>query len=223
MKSIYNILIFALAIFFGCFILIILDLPNDSTGIPADVYQKIKKNSVRLKLPNGGSCSATVVSNAIAVTAAHCLPEKEEPVSIADILNNVADVPQYMLLGRNNQVAVISHAYGQLDTAVIKGNFTGYGNITVDILNGDLYTVKEAILCGYPAFNEELRCVRARRVSNSHFDALFDTVGIPGQSGGGVFDMEGRLIGVLRGVTEEGYTAVGPTTGTMSQDVVWPK
>jgi S1-C subfamily serine protease len=42
---------------------------------------------------------------------------------------------------------------------------------------------------------------------------MFNTTVLPGMSGGGVFNMEGELIGIINAMSPEGYAIIASTTG----------
>jgi V8-like Glu-specific endopeptidase len=170
-----------------------------------------KRAVVRVSILGGGTCTATVVSPTHAITAAHCIPSMESFMS-------------YLLQGKPPIFFVGSMAlvypqsvFGKVDAATLKGNFSGLAKATnVDNTLGRVFHVEKAVLCGYPLYSSTLRCEVARRVSNIGFYAKFDTVSIPGQSGGAVFALDGQLIGTISAVDQYGHTIVSSTTGVLS-------
>ena len=171
-----------------------------------------KSSVVRISMMGSNSCSATIISDKYAITAAHCIPPLAEMFSY---MLSVGKPPMF-LVGSNIAVSPVM-TNERLDVAVVEGNFAALNHsIRVDRFKGEVYEVREAVLCGYALFTDTLRCTKAKHVGNSFFSAKFDTVGIPGQSGGAVFTLDGRLIGVIQGGDEDGHTHVGSTTGVLS-------
>lgn len=180
--------------------------------IKANQVRNAKSAVVRLSLMGSNSCSATIISDRYAITAAHCIPPLAE---MYGYLLSVGKPPIFVVGTKIAAAPVVNNE--RLDVALIEGDFASLNRgVEVDRFKGEVYEVKEALLCGYALFTDVLRCTKAKRIGNSFFSAKFDTVGIPGQSGGAVLSLDGKLIGVIQGVDEDGLTHVGSTTGVLS-------
>lgn len=181
---------------------------------PLSALELAMKNVRRYDIYGGGSCSMTIVSPTQAFTAAHCMPAPEALIISPTEMINVfppmwtADAGKISL-----KPLFVSH---DVDGAVIGGKFTEDSYPEVDTNGGEVYAVEEAWLCGYPMFSNELRCTKAKRVENSRFAAHFQASVIPGQSGGAVFSLEGKLIGIIQYMTQEGLAGVGSVSGLQS-------
>lgn len=153
-------------------------------------------------------CSMTVINETQAITAAHCLPIIVTPFGIVEVSG-------YTLHMDDGRVLEIESYDLRLDRAVLKGDFKGAKTIRVDLTMGSVFKVYHAFLCGYPGKSTVLRCEFVTRARNEGFQACFNNTLLPGQSGGGVFSLDGTLIGVVQRVTEDGLSCVNSTTGMM--------
>lgn len=187
--------------------------PDTSDAISPEFLAMAKQSVVRVSILGTGTCSATVVSKSEAVTAGHCIPSTQN--LFAFMLQGGAGLPMFVV---GKGISVTPRGLSpQVDAAVIVGDFSQVpAALDVDHNTGEIFRVEEAVLCGYPFFNDELRCTRAKRVGNKGFAAAFDAVAIPGQSGGAVFSLEGKLIGIVFGVDKDGLTYAASTTGVLS-------
>lgn len=160
-----------------------------------------------------GSCTLTIVSPKRALTAAHCIPDPTV-IQISENITITFAAPLETAGDAIQLTAVFVSHY--TDTAVLEGNFSASYYPPVDDNEGLVYSVDEAVLCGYPMFNKVMRCTRVKRVKNAGFSALFETTVIPGQSGGAVFSLDGKLIGIIQYMTSDGLAGVGSVTGVQS-------
>lgn len=170
-----------------------------------------KKSVVRISILGSSTCSATIINDKQALTAAHCIPSNEE---FFMYLISTQKPPMYLVASKLETFPLISNE--RLDAAIIQGNFASLHKADVDLYSAEIFKVDKAVLCGYPLFSNTLRCDVANRVGNSFFTAKFDIPGLPGQSGGAVFSMDGRLIGIIQSVDDNGHTRAGSTTGVLS-------
>lgn len=176
------------------------------------VYELAKKTVVRISILGSGTCSATVVSDKYAFTAAHCLPA---PPAFFSYLLGAGQHPMYLV---EKRIAIVPAAQeNRMDAGVLFGNFVTLPQASlVDHTKAKVFEVEKAVLCGYPLYSSVLRCNVARRIGSSQFAAVFDTTALPGMSGGAVFSLDGELIGIIHSVNDEGQTRVSSTTGVLS-------
>jgi hypothetical protein len=167
---------------------------------------------VRMESPMG-SCSGTIINETVLITAAHCVPptQIETPFGFVNV-----SLPPMQLVRDGTVLAPGFVVPGYVDGATMHGDFSGFSTLPVDDVNGDVFVVDRAVICGYPLFSNKLRCTEARHVGNTVFHSLFDSPGIPGMSGGAVFSLDGKLIGIISAGTEAGYTEVVSTAGMLS-------
>ena len=185
---------------FGLIALLIFSLVGCSKPKPLWLNSQVK-----FYIGDQGSCSLTVISTNRAITAAHCLPIVPTPLGIMEL-------PDVMHL-EDGRVLKIETIDIRLDRAMVSGDFSGFIPAEVDFDSAEMFKVEAAIVCGYPGRSKELRCTLAKRVRNEAFEACFDVTLLPGQSGGGVFSLDGKLIGINQRVTEDGISCVNTPTG----------
>lgn len=176
--------------------------------------EQAKLNVRRYNINGNSSCSGTIVSKNLFITAAHCIPSSED-LEVAPGVD-IISLPPTLELAVGNTRMLPDFVMHYTDGAVLTGDFNEAFYPEVDNTAGLVYEVDEAILCGYPMFSSELRCTKAKRVSNSRFAALYQASVIPGQSGGAVFSLDGKLIGIIQYMTDEGLAGVGSVTGLLS-------
>lgn len=151
-------------------------------------------------------CSATVIDESHAITAAHCLPLIRTPFGIMLM-------EQAVMTLEDGSVLEVDSFDVRLDRAILRGHFSDYEAAPVDFARGEVFKADQVWLCGYPGQSKELRCDFVKRVRNEGFQACFDVTLLPGQSGGGVFSPDGVLIGINQRVTEDGLSCVNSPTG----------
>lgn len=170
------------------------------------------KNVIRYDVLAGGSCSATVITKSLAVTAAHCIP----PAPVFMMFAFTQPVPPLRVSKTQAPLMpVLVDTY--TDRALLSGDFSTFNPIAVDHLDGRVFTEKEVVVCGFPGENHQLRCSSAKYKGRYIFGAVLENTIIPGQSGGAVFALDGTLVGITQGMTvnvgEMSLNYVGSTVG----------
>lgn len=181
---------------------------------PTELEQAMQ-NVVRIKDPTG-HCSGTIVGPHTLITAAHCVPRPSQKDMLMAMFLGIAPEEPQVAVEKTGEVVVLEYtAPATIDAAVFVGNLERPTYPVVDVLEGEVYTADQAMLCGYPLRSSVLRCTPAKRLQNAGFKALFEATILHGESGGAVFNMHGKLIGIIQGMTPEGYAYVGSTAGVI--------
>lgn len=146
-----------------------------------------------------GGCSAVVISDTLALTAAHCVLAPKPPVNIFDVLSNKQfKYPELTFELQQNGIVlpVIAKAGNGVDFAILKGDFKGFKKavITKEAMF-DMET--EYVSCGYPRLRKHPLCIKLGKPVINHFDLMGFKAGIvPGMSGGPVYNDSGELVGL---------------------------
>lgn len=187
---------------------------SDSTNSLKRVTKLAEKAMIRYNILGFGTCSAVVVAPDLAITAAHCLPKPEQILSLLFQNQLTFNVP---ILERNKKALAVVFVYEINDLAIITGDFSDKVPVKVDDYAGKIFNEKTAYICGFPGFNEKIRCELQTKLENGlGFKALHSGTAIRGQSGGGVFTKNMELIGIISVVTNEGKTGSASVTGLLS-------
>lgn len=160
----------------------------------------LKKSVFRLEANDGQRCSAVLVNerDGILLTAAHCVPEKPEGRSVVVDSTHV-DVVRY------NAV---------LDLAAVKGSI---GGTALALRKEDTVAGLPVAIVGYGFATARLK-FGFGWVSDARDDSLraagdrlyFSAAGVvPGDSGGAVVDLSGRLITIVQGYVAAKFGVLG--------------
>lgn len=155
---------------------------------------------IRLYGPTGFfTCSGTVISKTIIVTAAHCLGGPGGFTPILEV--RAADEKPRGILG------LVAGANPNSDLAVIRGNFQDFENKRLIINTNEIIRIfqsptKHLITCGYP-HGGDLTCVPLLNPKQYLFQFTGSGFLYPGMSGGPVIDTDtGSIIAVNTAVME---------------------
>lgn len=168
---------------------------NDEPGKVAAVIQIIRSD--------GGKCTAFVVSDKYALTAAHCLTNEFGMMITDDI--QVLDTER----SDTGILAKAASMNGRLDYGLIEANFTGFNKLVIvdakGRITGHLTASNNLTSCGF-ANGGDLLCVPFKDVHPLLFGIKSDNAALfPGMSGGPVIDIStGRAIGINSYVSEQG-------------------
>lgn len=170
----------------------------------------VNYHAAMIKLTYEGSffCSAFVVSDNYAVTAAHCVVDSQ-----GSMRNDLIDV--YDSLNVDTKIAASTVALQHsMDRAIIMGDFRKFEKVKMADTTENFYpsVSQNLVVCGYPG-GQRLLCVPFRPQAMSFFSILGWGPAYPGMSGGIVMDMDTQTaVGVISARTRDGLTVINPVT-----------
>lgn len=176
---------------------------------------------IKLATTSGfGFCSATVVSDTYAITAAHCLLTNGvqiTPFGIQEV--QVLKPDAISIYNSDNQfTGTIGYALGannRMDYGIITGDFRMFNRLSIDPDNNGFVDTMDTprTVCGYPFNRAKPLCYKYQPTGWYNFQVLGDGYVAPGMSGGTVINPKtGYLDGVIVGVTN-GQVIVAPLLG----------
>lgn len=161
------------------------------------------KPIIRLKNKNSTFCTGFVIDGSYAITAAHCLVDKDGFLTKKEI-QVFSDIDE-----DTKVTAVAAGIYTRLDQGLIKGDFTNFIPMPIAAEVDGFMVAPHLVSCGFPSGQKRIFCtpfiVQKREV--------FETLGLgtvyPAMSGGPIFEQEtGVAVGLNTASSEEGL-AVG--------------
>jgi len=146
-------------------------------------------------------CTAAVISNKYAITAAHCLKGFEAGAVFA--ANE-----------KGNLIVEVKAVAGssQTDVGIITGDFSSFMKFRFPRTAEDLMSMRlgELVSCGFPMAGSML-CSKVKLNGTRLFSINGEGNLYPGMSGGPLFDLNSMtVIGVNSSVTEDGSSQYGP-------------
>ena len=120
------------------------------------------------------------------------------------------EIPRDALLEENGADGVVDHGERIRRAKFSQEAYDGAANGDLVIALGSRTGVGEDAYAG---------CILQDYAYFVDFDAymmLADVMVTPGMSGGGLFDAEGNLLGILCGISEDGEVAVAPMLGLLA-------
>ena len=147
-------------------------------------------------------CSATVVSDKIAITAAHCIPMYQTYVFISNEHKT------------ENFTVLVYSVIDSIDQAILIGDFTKFKHFNLKSqMNGIAGSKGPFVTCGYP-YNGELLCYKYKPLGIYEFMIKGESYLYSGMSGGGLIDTSNNtLVAVNSAVTKE-YVIHSPLVNT---------
>lgn len=149
-------------------------------------------------------CSATVVSNEIAITAAHC----------------IAPYQRYVFISNENRTenftTVVYSVIDSIDQAILVGDFTKFNKLNLKSkLNGIAESKGPFLTCGYP-YNGDLICFKYKPLGIYFFMLKGQSYLYSGMSGGALIDSSNTIVGVNSAVKDD-YVLHSPLVNTWSK------
>lgn len=152
-------------------------------------------------------CSAFVIDNHYAVTAAHCLDENGKLRK--DILS--------IFVEDNQDTGIKAKAVGMAtrsDLGLLEGDFTNFQMLKTDTQHFGFLDSKTVYLtCGYPYGNLKISCVPFSPEKNNGFAIEGAGYLVPGMSGGAVINVLTNEAVALNSYAGEGVVGVFPLYG----------
>ena len=148
-------------------------------------------------------CSATIISDTLAITARHCVI-RQGPLGLYTVIN--VDVRSYEQRLQVGTRATVISADSHTDYALLMGDFKAFNKMKVISSTMEIYNAVKndhLIVCGYPA-GGELICIPLKNARFSDFKVIGDSFLYPGMSGGPCIDLDKNVIvGTNFGVDKE--------------------
>ena len=152
-------------------------------------------------------CSAFVVSNQYAVTAAHCLVDENYNLIKDDIHVHDNDLTDTTIVAK---AAVINV---RADLAMIIGDFSDFHKFRMNTTTGLIGLKGPFYSCGFPWGATPPIC-NLFQAKGPYYDKVAGFGFMqPGMSGGPVIDQSTGLVGALNAGVDKGFVVVSPVTG----------
>jgi S1-C subfamily serine protease len=175
-------------------------------------YSSKTWNSAVLISSEEGQCTATVISNDYALTAAHCVTERSRWTS--GLMDEVK------IIGYSQQkketttlLATPVAANIRADYALIKGDFTAFSKVAL-LHSSDMLMLLQGpfIACGFP-YNSAGVCYQGENIAKQEERLLIDAAIFPGMSGGPVVNRAtGEVFAVITAM-QGSYGVITPLIG----------
>lgn len=144
---------------------------------------------IHMTRPNG-ACSATVIDNNYALTAAHCLYTPRLYLSKGEI-------SVFSDTGEDTNIKAKAAAINiEDDYALITGDFSTFQKLPVNLTDFSLFNQKVVISCGYPMDQKSLVCTNIHNVVPYGFKYAGYGQLVKGMSGGPVISVQ-LLMGIV--------------------------
>lgn len=179
---------------------------------------KLYKPVIRI-MSSDGACSAVVIDDRYALTAAHCVTNFFNRLDTS-IVFSVFDEEGNFTFRSAKPVA----AHLGRDVALLTGDFKNFAYVKVDFMGIDPLDVGDQLTsCGFPSAQELVYCVRWKLSGSYDFRHLARGVTIQkGCSGGPVLNRFGNVIGVNSAVSGEDFL-IGPVVGVFNDFGIEPR
>lgn len=185
-------------------------LPN-LPHVNAVPFGKIKYPAIiQLIHPEHGfMCSATVFDAQYAVTAAHCLVDEKD---------NFSKLSFFIKDNRGNFTGIMATPAAinrMVDYAIVKGNFSEFQHMNLNVYGNGLMVQSNFTACGFPFGQKKTSCLPF--VPTGIYFFMVRGIGalMPGMSGGPVIDViTNEIVGVNSAVGDR-EVYISPLTGLL--------
>jgi hypothetical protein len=153
-------------------------------------------------------CSAFVIDDNYALTAAHCIVDefntlkKDIPINVYD-LNNIKTI-----------VAYPASVNKRRDLGLVIGDFRGFNSAVLDESKIEFKEDYVVTSCGFPFGQQDLYCPEITIKGNTFFGLRGKGIIFPGMSGGPVL-YNGKVVAVNSAVAED-HVILMPLIGALS-------
>lgn len=167
------------------------------------------------KTSNLSNCTAFVINKTTAVTAAHCFTKVAAGVKDAAPIKDFFEV--YSSTGEKTFIIAESSRVFEEDTdvALIKGNFTNFLTVPVDLSGFNIKTGETIYTCGFAGGFTPPVCNVGTFTGTRTFMGSTDAYVARGMSGGPVLNKDYKVIGVNASRTGDGLTRFGILFGLL--------
>jgi Trypsin-like peptidase domain len=165
-------------------------------------------------------CTAFVISDKYAMTAAHCLKDYQEPDWMTDDEFTVKDI-DFKDGGIRAHAAIIN---ALADVGLITGDFSKFNKLMLNEGPGGFYgTMGPYHACGFPWGSNPGACLPYQPQRTFFYGVAGSGSLFPGMSGGPVIDLTtGKVVAINKSVGD-GATVVTPTIGLWGALEIEPK
>lgn len=148
---------------------------------------------------SGGSCTASVFNDEMAVTAAHCVSPSEVTNPLMPNQKTTREAVFKVYNSKGDLTGVEAKTYiifDHADIAVLKGNFREFNKVVLDTGTFKLKKKDKLISCGYAGAMIPPACTEGEFTGPIYFMGAMTNYLARGMSGGPVFTRELKLVGV---------------------------
>lgn len=189
-------------------------------GLPK--YGKLTKgtlNPILRVLINGqGHCTAFVIDDNYAMTAAHCLRSDNffEGLDKTSKFSAITEMGEIQL-----EAAAINN---RIDVGLYKGDFRNFKKLIPDFASFEIENPKDFfVACGYPYSQRVLTCTHFVPAYNIEFYIAGSGMLIPGMSGGPVINLRTGAVIAVNSAAGNGAFMVSPVLGSLGAFGIEPE
>jgi len=158
---------------------------------------------------NGFFCSAFVISDDYALTAAHCI-DKDGTLSTEEIFIESSTMED------TGTTAIPAAMNLRGDIGAIVGDFKNFKKLRVEVPPlGFLGKKGPFVACGYP-YGDQLLCVNFIPSGTEYFSVIGGGFLFPGMSGGPVIDASSGTVAGVNCYVSTGFVGIGNLTGVFA-------
>jgi hypothetical protein len=172
----------------------------------------VSQHATMIKLHDNSTgrffCSAFVVSDNYAITAAHCVVNSDNTL-------NTDNIEVRNSRGQDTKITAKAVALQHtMDRAIILGDFRNFEKVRLASKTENFFpTVSQSlVICGFPG-GQDLLCVPFVPMEFAFFSVLGLGPAYPGMSGGILLDLDTQsAVGIISARTRDGLTVINPVT-----------
>lgn len=150
-------------------------------------------------------CSGFVIDNNYAITAAHCVQDKDE-VNIYNSLSQDTEI-----------VAETAGFNSRMDYAILRGDFSRFGKFQIETEILKVFSRNaNLIACGFALGQRRASCYSATLLGMKYTYISARSILFPGMSGGPVIDRSTNTVVALNSYVDDGRVGLTPLVGILA-------